>query len=322
MALFLTEQDVAQLLDPRTAVEAVEEAFRHQASGTATNRPRQRISMPISQLNVMAAGDRRLGVYGAKIYSASRSQARFLVLLYAADTSDLLAVIEADKLGQMRTGAASAVATQYMARPDADTIGIIGTGFQAESQLAALCTVRHIRSILAYSRSPEHRAAFARTMTARLGLKVETTSTPERAVRGQAIIITATTAREPVLNGAWLSPGCHLNIVGSNSLVKREVDLDTVRRADVIAVDSLEQARVEAGDLLPAIEKGLLNWEAVRELGRIVGGQLPGRTDDSQITLFKSHGIALEDIAVAYRVYQQANAKGMGRAIPLWSGIP
>jgi alanine dehydrogenase len=321
MALYLTEDDVSQVLDPRTAVEAVEEAFRHQASGTASNRSRQRITMPLSQFNVMAAGDRRLGIYGVKIYSVSRSRARFLILLYAADSGDLLSVIEADKLGQLRTGAASAVATQHMASPDADTVGMIGTGWQAEGQLLTLCSVRRVRSIVVYSRSAEHRATFAKKMTERLGIEVIPISAPERAVRGQSIIITATTAREPVLSGSWLGAGCHLNVVGSNSLVRREVDVDTIRRAAVIAVDSAEQARVEAGDLLAAIEQGCLGWEAVQELGTIVGGQRPGRTDGTQITLFKSLGIALEDITVAYRVYELAQAKGMGHNIALWSDV-
>ncbi|HKY04171.1 MAG TPA: ornithine cyclodeaminase family protein, partial [Blastocatellia bacterium] len=168
MALLLTEQQVTELLDMRTAMEAVEEVLKDQATGQATNRPRYRVSTPVSQLHVLAAGATRLGVFGLKTYTVSAKGARFLVLLYDSKSGDLLAVIEADRLGQMRTGAATGVATRFMARASAETVGIFGTGWQAESQLMAVCNARKIKSVRAYSRDPEHREAFARKMTSML----------------------------------------------------------------------------------------------------------------------------------------------------------
>lgn len=318
MPLLLTERDVTSLLDMDIAIAAVEEVLRDQATGDAINRPRYRVAMPASQLHVLAAGDKRLGVMGLKAYTASRKGARFIVLLYDSENGDMLAMIEADRLGQMRTGAASGVATKYLARPDADTVGIYGTGWQAESQLMAVCEVRKIKSIKAYGRNSQRREGFARKMSSSLRVDVSPVESPEEAARGQAIVITATSAREPVLKGEWIESGTHLNVVGSNFLSKAEVDVETIKRASIIAVDSIEQSRIEAGDLLPAIERGVISWESITELGRIVAGMHRGRTSENDITLFKSNGIALEDISTALRVYNLARSKGIGKEIKLW----
>ena len=320
MALLLREQHVTELLSIETAISAVEEALRDQAEGQATNRSRYRVATPTSQLHVMAAGDRRLGVYGFKAYTASKKGARFLVLLYESETGDLLAMIEGDRLGQMRTGAASAVATKYMSRESADVLGVYGTGWQAESQLMAVCAVRQIKSIKVYGRNAERRVAFARKMTTLLRTEVLAVASPEEAVKDCSIILTATTSREPVFKGEWIEPGTHINAVGSNFLSKAEVDVETIRRASVIAVDSIEQSRIEAGDLLPAIERGVITWESVTEVGRIVAGRDPGRKGQDDITLFKSNGIALEDISTALRVYNLARERGVGEQIDLWRG--
>ncbi|HKA20483.1 MAG TPA: ornithine cyclodeaminase family protein [Blastocatellia bacterium] len=318
MTLLLTEDDVTSLLNMDTAIAAVEEVFRDQGTADAVNRPRYRVAMPSSQLHVLAAGDKRLGVTGLKAYTVSRKGARFIVLLYDSESGDMLAMIEADRLGQMRTGAASGVATKYLARPDADTVGIYGTGWQAESQLSAVCEVRRVKSIKAYGRNAQRREAFSRKMSSLLSVDVVAVESPEEAARGQAIVITATTAREPVLKGEWIEPGTHLNVVGSNFLSKAEVDVETVKRASIIAVDSIEQSRIEAGDLLPAIERGVISWESITEIGQIVAGMHRGRTSENDITLFKSNGIALEDISTALRVYNLARSKGMGKEIKLW----
>jgi alanine dehydrogenase len=318
MPLLLREHHVTELLDINTAIEAVEEVLRDQAEGSATNRPRYRVAMPASQLHVMAAGDKRLGVCGLKVYTASRKGARFLVLLYDAESGDMLAMIEADRLGQMRTGAASGVATKYMSRESADTLGVYGTGWQAESQMMAVCAVRQIKSIKVYGRNAERREAFARRMTTLLRTEVKAVASPEEAARGCSIIVTATSAREPVLKGEWIEACAHLNIVGSNFLSKAEVDVETIRRASVIAVDSIEQSKIEAGDLMPAIERGVITWESVTELGRIIAGRDRGRTSENDITLFKSNGIALEDISTALRVYNLARERGVGDSMDLW----
>jgi ornithine cyclodeaminase/alanine dehydrogenase-like protein (mu-crystallin family) len=319
MALLLRERHVTELLTIETALEAVEEVLRDQAAGEATNRPRYRVAMPASQLHVMAAGDKRLGVCGLKTYTASRKGARFLVLLYDAASGDMLAMIEADRLGQMRTGAASGVATKYMARSSADVLGVYGSGWQAESQVMAVCAARPLRQVRVYSRQAEKREAFARRMASLVRCEVVAVAEPEAAARGCSIIVTATTSREPVLQGEWIEPGTHINAAGSNFLSKAEIDVETVRRSAVIAVDSIEQSRLEAGDLLPALDRGVITWESVTELGRIIAGYDKGRVSDDQITLFKSNGIALEDISTALRVYNLARERGVGEEIALWS---
>lgn len=319
MTLLLREQHVTELLNIETAIEAVEEVLRDQAEGEATNRPRYRVAVPTSQLHVMAAGDQRLGVYGLKTYTVSRQGARFLVLLYDAANGDMLAMIEADRLGQMRTGAASGVATKHMARASADVLGVYGSGWQAESQVLAVCAVRQLRQVRVYSRNAEKRAAFARRIQALLRCEVVPVEQAEEAAHGCSIIVTATTSREPVLKGEWIEPGTHINAAGSNFLSKAEIDIETVRRAAVVAVDSLEQSRLEAGDLLPALDRGVISWEAITELGRIIAGYAKGRTSDDEITLFKSNGIALEDISTALRVYNLARERGIGESLELWS---
>ncbi|HLJ56100.1 MAG TPA: ornithine cyclodeaminase family protein, partial [Chthonomonadaceae bacterium] len=238
-----------------------------------------------------------------------------------ARTGELLALIEADRMGQIRTGAATGVATACLAADRRGLrVGIYGAGWQAQSQLEAVCAVRAIVGVRVYSRTAEKRDAFCRDMTARLGVPVEPAERPEDAAAGAEIVITATTAREPVLRGEWLMPGAHVNAVGGNLLMKREIDDAVIARSGLIVVDSIEQARVEAGDLLAPFERGLFRWEQVRELYEIVAGSHPGRMAEDQITLFKSIGIALEDVAVAARIYRNAIEQGAGSRVPMWAG--
>ena len=319
MALLLTESDVQALLTMPVALEAVETAFRRLADGSALLHPRQRLHIPgNSYLHYMAAADSAGGYMGMKIYTSSRSGLRFLIPLFNVVNGELLALLEADFLGQMRTGAASGIATRYLARSDASTVGIIGTGLQARTQLEAIVAVRRITRIRAFSRDPERRDRFAREMADRLGVRVLAVNIPEDAVRDNDIVVTATTASEPVLLGRWLKPGMHINAIGANFPQKRELDEDAVRRASVIAADSREQSRMEAGDLIFTLRDSGPAWDKVTELAEIVSGRAPGRTDPAQITLFKSNGIAIEDIVTAARVYELALEQGAGRQIPLW----
>lgn len=316
MALFLTEAEVDRLLPMAAAVEVVEAAFREQGSGRATNRPRQRVHAPQGMLHLMAAALPSERALGFKAYTTIAGQARFHFWLYDLETGGLLAVMEANRLGQRRTGAASGVATRHMAQDDADTLGLFGTGWQAETQLEAVCAVRDIREVRVYSRSAERRGAFATRMTAALGTNVRAVDEPRAAVEGTGIVTTATSSREPVLLGEWLEPGIHLNVVGSNSLLKREVDDAAVERSHVVVVDARDHVRLEGGDLLGALERGRLFPEALIELGEIVAGRTRGRTSPEEITLFKSHGLALEDVAVAAFLYREARAQGIGVELP------
>src|SRR5205085_10547106 len=238
--------------------------------GLVTNQPRRRLRPPGGLLHCMEAMDLGLGRMGLKVYTSFRPKTRFMVLLYDSANGDMLAMIEADRLGQMRTGAASGVATKYLARTSADVLGVYGSGWQAESQVLAVCAVQPVRQVRVYSRNAEKRAAFARRMQALLRCEVVPVEQAEEAARGCSIIVTATTSREPVLKSEWVEPGTHINAAGSNFLSKAEIDVETVRRAAVVAVDSLEQSRLEAGDLLPAIDRGVISWESVTELGRII----------------------------------------------------
>ncbi len=324
MALYITEQEVTELLTMPDALWAVETAFKLQASGEATNEPRRRVRAQGSTLMTMSGaisgfktfgGVEFKGLLGLKSYTVSRSGARFYVSLFDAVTGELLAFIEADKLGQMRTGAASGVATKYLARENAKSVGVYGSGWQAASQLAAVCAVREIEEVKVYSRKPENRERFCQQMAAELGIaNIHPVDTPEAAADTD-IIITITSSREPVVLGEWLKPGAHINAAGGNSILRREFDDEAIKRAGFIAVDSLDQAKLESGEFVMAVEKGLLVWEQVKEFRYVVAGKLQGRTDQEQITLFKSLGIAIEDVAAAAVVYQKAKEQNVGKEI-------
>jgi len=319
MALLLIEADVKSLLTMPLALEAVEDSFRRLAEGSALLHSRQRLHIPgKSYLHYMAAGDSTSGYMGLKVYTSAREGLRFLVPLFQAESGDLVALIEADYLGQMRTGAASGVATRFMAREEARTAGIVGTGLQARTQLEAIALVRKLESVRAFGRDQKRREQFAKEMTARLQIPVTAVSSVEEAVRGAEIIITSTTSTNPVVEGRWLEDGMHINAIGANFPQKRELDDDAVRRAGIVAVDSREQSRQEAGDLIHAFGGDESQWSRVQELAEIVAGKTPGRTTSTQITLFKSNGIAIEDIVVGGRVYELARKRGIGREVPMW----
>jgi ornithine cyclodeaminase/alanine dehydrogenase-like protein (mu-crystallin family) len=267
-------------------------------------------------LHVMGASLPVLNYAGLKSYTSVDGVTRFVVLLYTGD-GQLAAIIEADKLGQLRTGAASAVATKYMARQESSRLGIFGTGLQARSQVRAICEVRPIKTVIAYSRDAEKRERFCSEMSGSLGIGVYPAATPEEAAKDMDIIVTATTSKEPVFKGEWLSKGTHINAIGANFRAKQEIDVDTIDKSACVIVDCREQAMLESGDLFRAAEEEAFYWEDARELGLVVIGEFPGREDDKEITLFESQGIALEDIALAARIYEQAAKSEMGERLPL-----
>lgn len=319
MTLRLSEADVRAVLTMPLALEAVEEISRRQATGEAMVHARRRIELPNQGFfHYMAAADMTGGFLGMKIYTYVKGQLRFLVPLYRVETGELAALIEADYMGQMRTGAASGVATKFMARKNARIAGIIGTGSQARTQLAAVAAVRKLESARVFGRDASRREKFARDMTATLGLPVAAAGSADEAVRGADIVITATTAGQPVVRGALLSEGAHINAIGANHAHKRELDEDAVGRARYIVVDSIEQSKAEAGDLIIAFAGDETRWAKVSELSQVVSGKSTPRTSESDITLFKSNGIASWDVAVAERVFALATEKGLGQELPLW----
>lgn len=314
MTLLLTEAEVTELLDMESTVAAVESVLRQQAEGKATNRARRRVSLPSSGLNVMFAGATEIDALGLKAYTVAKSGARFYTMLFDPESGELLSIIQSDKLGQLRTGAASGVATKHLAREDAKTLGLYGAGWQAESQLEAVAAVKDLERVVVYSRKEESRKAFAEKMGGRLGMEVETTRSPEEPA-AQDIVVTATSSREPVLFGEWLQPGAHVNVAGSNFIFKSEIDREVIQRASFVCVDSKEELGLEAGDLMMPLETGMLLPEAVYELGQVAAGQLEGRRSPEDITVFASQGLALEDMAAARIVYDRAVEQGVGREI-------
>ena len=314
MAIFLREKDVRQLLSISEAIAAVEQGLSEQGNGTGINLPRSRAQAGGIGVTMMVAALGAQGLGGFKAMGAGRP----LVVLYGGEPAKLLAVMEAGALGQIRTGAATGVATKYMAREDASSVGIVGTGYQAQTQLAAVCAIRPIQRVKAFSRDPERREAFCRKMSESLGIDVAPASSAQEALAGTDIAIAITNVRtlDPVILGDWLAPGMHVIAAGANSLSRRELDDAAVTRSSVIVADAKDQAKLECADLVIPIEKGLLNWERVWELGQVVTGQVPGRTAAEEITLFESQGIGLEDVAVAGHIFQRAEAEGLGEPLP------
>lgn len=320
--MLLTEDDVRQVLTMPVAIEAVERAFHGLDDGSFLLHSRRRFHAPGGGfLHYMAAADMAGGYEGLKIYTYANGVVRFIVPLYRCDTGELAALIEAGFMSRVRTGAATGVATKFMARQDACTVGMIGTGSHAAGQIEAVCAVRPVKGVRVFSRHQEKRRAFARAMSDRLRVPVEPADSAEAALREADVVITMTTAAHPVLQSAWLAPGVHINAAGSNMAQKSEIDAETVRRADVIATDSVEQAKIEAGDLIQAFGEDAEAWSRVCELAHVVAGKTAGRHDASEMTLFKSNGVAIEDIAVAVRVYELALARGMGRELPLFETV-
>jgi alanine dehydrogenase len=319
MALFLSETDVKSILTMPLALEGVENSFHRLADGSALLHPRARLHLPgKSFLHYMAAADSVSGYMGLKIYTSAKGGLRFLVLLFSVDSGELLAQIEADYVGQMRTGAASGYATGLLARENAKAVGLIGTGLQARTQLEAISLVRKIERINVFGRDQQRREKFAADLSAKLSIPVTAVTSAEQAVRDHDIVVTATTSSNPVVEGRWLSPGTHLNAIGANFPQKRELDAETIRRCDVIVADSREQSKLESGDLLQMYADDRRRWSAVIDLAEIAAGKTPGRVNDNQITLFKSNGIAIEDIVVAGKIYELAKERGVGKTASMW----
>jgi alanine dehydrogenase len=304
--LYLREADVEELLSPADAVAAVEACFARLARGAVENRPRFRLGLEDGLMHVMAAADLELGVAGLKSYVGFRVGVRYVVALFAADRPELLALVEADRLGQLRTGAASAVAARHLARPGARTLGVIGTGWQAESQVACIrSALPGIERVVAYSRTEERLLDFCRRFEA------EPAEYNTDAAAAD-VVVTITTSRDPVLRGEWLQAGALICAAGANRIQARELDNVVVERAAFVCCDSKEQARIEAGDLVEPVERGVLDWLEVHELAEVVGAETVGRQRDDDIVLFKSVGIAAEDLAVAVVVLERARESGLG----------
>lgn len=319
MPLLLTENDVRSMLDMPLAMELVETSFRRLGDQTGISQPRRRLKLgEKGLLHYMAAADQTGGYAGLKIYTVVKGKVRFMVPLFKIDTGELMALIEADYLGQMRTGAATGVATKFMAREDARVAGLIGTGLQARTQLEAMCQARKFDEIRVFGRDQARREGFAAEMSTKAGPRITPVSSAEEAVQDADVVTTSTNSVTPVVEGEWFKPGVHINAIGVNFAHKRELDTQTVMRCDVIATDSVEQAKMESGELIAAFGGDPAQWLRVTELADLISGKKHGRSSRDQITLFKSNGIAIEDIVVAGRVFEMAQKRGMGREAEMW----
>ena len=308
MTLYLSEENIVGLVTVDDAVTALQNVFADWGTAGTDNAPRQRIKLPERAMNLMGASWGSGDICGHKAYFSGC----FYVSLYSISQKRLLALIEANKLGAMRTGAASGVATDVLARKDAATLGIIGTGRQSRTQVLAIAAVRNLTSVRVFGRDEAKRTAFAAAMAKELDCEVIAAKSAEDCIRGADIAVTMTSSADPVLFGEWLSPGMHVNATGANGYARRELDDDAVLKASLVSTDQRDQAKIEARELIDLAAAGRLAWDDVVELGALVRGEAAGRTGDDQITVFKSLGIALEDIAFAKVAYERALERGVG----------
>jgi len=306
MPLWLSEDDVRSLVTPADAVPVIEDCFRRMAAGQVELMPRRRFAVDGGYFAVMAATDRGLGVAGLKSYLLVEGRIEFVVCLFDLGEGTLAAMIAADKLGQVRTGAASGVAAKHLARRGAASLGLIGAGWQAESQLAAIrAAVPSIERVVVSSRSRERAEAFAEANG------TDVAESPSEA-GGCDVVVTATSSKDPVLRGDWLADGALVCAIGANDPRARELDAQVIARATVVCCDSIEDARLESGDLIEPIAAGQLDWLEVQELAQIVSGELPGRQADTDVVVFKSNGIAPWDLAIGHEVVRRARERGVG----------
>ncbi len=313
--IYLTEEDVCRLVTVKDAIATLEKLFATWDDPSTINIPRQRAQAGDGVFNLMGAawGAKQLFGLKAYYYGGRAHHGCSHLLLHSAADGTLKAVIESDSLGQMRTGAASGVATKILANPQARTFGVIGTGRQSFTQIAAVCAVRPIKSVHVFSRNAENRNAYARRVERELKIDTHAAPSAEAAVANADIVTVITKSAEPVLRANWLKSGAHVNGAGANSSNRREIDAETVLRATVRATDQVAQAQMEAGEYRDLVAAGRLKWQDIVELGDIVTGKAAGRRAPADITLFKSLGIALEDIAFADLIYRRALERGIGK---------
>lgn len=312
MALFLKDEDVAQCVDMDAMLEAIESMQRHYGDGQAHNMTRRKIIAESGMLSVMGGGLFYQGLLGVKTYTVVKGAYSFQVSLYDANTGKLLLYTQANRLGQLRTGATTGVAIKHLANSGEVTVGIIGTGGQAPTQLEAVSKVRGIKNIIVFSRNPERREEFARKMADTMGVEVSAAASNEDAVRDCEIVLCIAATMEPVVEGAWLKDGSTLIGAGPTTWRAREVDEATLIRAGKLIVDSTEQAAIEAGDLCSAVDKGIIQWSKVHELRHVVSGAVSGRDSQDQVVYAKIMGTGVADVAAAKLAYDSAKAKGLG----------
>ena len=320
MARLIREAEVAELLTIDDAISAVREVCLAQGRTGLAEQPRRRLRAEGAVLSELFADHPTRGLIGGKVYVVTRSgQVRFLVQIFSQEDGRLLGLIEADRLGQLRTGAASAVATDVLANAGARRLGMIGAGYQAETQLEAIAKVRPVDEARVFARNQGKLEEFCRRMIERTGVATRPAQSAAEALDGADIVVTATSAREPVLFARDIAAGQHINAIGSNRPHERELEGAAVLRAAAVVVDSRATAKVEAGDLTPLTARGEIDVEELPNLGEVLTGQRPGRRHPDDVTLFLSQGIAAWDLAVGAVVLERAAAAGIGQEVAFLS---
>ena len=312
MALFLRDDEVNACVSMDNMLTAIENMQRRFGQGEAFNLARRKIIAPGGLLAVMGGGLLYDGVLGVKTYTVVKGRYSFHVSLYDAETGGLLCYTQANRLGQLRTGATTGVATKYLAKEDSATVGIIGTGNQALTQLEAIKKVRDIKRVKAFSRTPERREAFARAAADALDIEVSAADSAEAAVRDTDLVVCIAATMEPVVQGEWLSGGCTLIAAGPTTWRAREVDDAALTKASRLIIDSVEQAPGESGDLASAVDRGLLQWSQLEELRHIVAGKAGGRVNRDEVIYAKLQGTGVADVAAAKLAYDNARKSGAG----------
>jgi ornithine cyclodeaminase/alanine dehydrogenase len=327
MALLLNRKDVQSLLTMPEAMVAVEEAFRQHANGTVDMPQRPTIRVPDHHGIVlfMPAQIGGMGALGMKVVTVypdnpkkhDKPTVMGVILLNDPETGEVVSIIDGGYITAMRTGAVSGIATKYMARPDAKIASVFGGGVQARAQLVAMAEARQLERAYVYDVVPETAASFAADMTQQLGIPVEVGTDAHEVVSKSDLIATATSAADPIIDGDWVKPGTHVNGIGSHAPAMRELDTKLVARSRLV-VDLREAALAEAGDVIIPIQEGAITEDhIVADLGQVVSGAVAGRTGDDEVTLFKSEGLAIQDVSVASRVYQLALERGVGQQVAI-----
>jgi alanine dehydrogenase len=317
MAIFLSESDIKSLVTITDAIDAISEVFKIRGDGDVINPPRQQIDIPEGYLRLTSAIVSPMKKIAVKVSSSMvfASESGRTLLLVDSETGRVDAIVEVFHLGALRTAAACGVATKLMAREDANSIGIFGTGRQAKTQLAAVAAVRPIKNILAIGRNADRLKTFCAETTKELGIPVTAAKNPEE-LYDCSVLVTATTSKDPVLFGKHIKPGTHINAIGANRLERRELDDDAIKRCTTIAVDNKVQTKKESAALLRAVEQGVLSWDDVLELGEFISGDIDTARAPEAITLYNSHGVAMEDVALATKAYELAVQKNIGLEVP------
>lgn len=317
MVRYLTDTDVHRLLDMPRTLDLVERAWSDRSLGHAVDSPRTRLQTAAGMLNVLKATSAPLGYIGFKYYYTARSGATRHIHLINLSTGRLEAIVEAEWLGSMRTGAASGIATRHLAKKQSIVLGQIGAGAQAATQIAAVQLAVGIRKAKVYSRTTDKLVAFCQAMSSTLQIEVTPAESAEDAVRGADVVNVITRSKTPVINGDWLEPGQHINAAGSNALERQELDTRSIERCDIVTVDARGTAENECGDLAPLVERNRLRWADLVEIGDVITGKVTGRRNEQQISLFESHGMGLQDLYVAAEVLKSAQEHNVGIDLPI-----